>query len=106
MTDESFNESFNVILYTYVLPAVRFFVLILKIHCWSLALHRNAESGVVETTSSFTVDEVVPAMTWTSLKDATTPAVPIDTPLASHTRNFAGTVLPCLKTLLPSALMG
>ena len=27
-------------------------------------------------------------------------------PLASHTVNFTGTVLPCLNTLVPSALIG
>ena len=56
------------------------------------------------TTSSAVV--TVPPMVWTSLKLVTTPGVPTDIPLASHTRNLAGTVLFCLKTLEPSALIG
>ena len=36
-----------------------------------------------------------------------TPAAPIEIPLASQTRNFVGTVLPSLKTLIvPLALIG
>ena len=41
-----------------------------------------------------------------SLKAVTTPGVPIELQFASPTRNFAGTVLPALLTLLPSGLMG
>src|SRR5216117_4086983 len=76
----------------------------LKIHCWSAALQRKSVSGVVETTSS-SIDGA-PATVPTSLKLMTTPGVPTELPLASHTRNFAGTVLPCLKTLVPSPLIG
>ncbi len=36
----------------------------------------------------------------------TTPGVPIEFPLASHTRNLTGTVLPCLNTLDPSGFTG
>ena len=78
----------------------------LKIHCWSLADQRKAVSGVVEYTSSSTVATTVPFTVLISLKLPTTPSVPIDAPLALQTRNFAGTVLPCLNTLVPSALTG
>src|SRR5213594_1731055 len=76
----------------------------LKIHCWSVALQRKSVSGVVDTTDSSSAP--AEAVVLTSLKLATTPAVPTEFPFASHTRNFAGAVLPCLKTLEPSALMG
>lgn len=55
---------------------------------------------------SSTVAETVPLIVWTRLKLVTSPAVPMECPAASHTRNFAGTVLPCLNVLLPSALIG
>src|SRR2546430_1864108 len=78
-------------------------VLMLKIH-WS-PVHRKAVSGVVEMTSSLTTalgsDDCA-----ISLKEVTTPGVPIEVQFASVTRNFAGTVLPALFTLLPSALIG
>src|SRR5881296_1450809 len=76
----------------------------LKIHCWSVALQRKSVSGVVDTTDSSSAP--AEAVLFTSLKLATTPAVPTEFPFASHTRNFAGTVLPCLKTLDPSAFTG
>src|SRR2546426_2077954 len=76
----------------------------LKIHCWSVALQRKSVSGVVDTTDSSSAP--AEAVVLTSLKLATTPDVPTEFPFASHTRNFPGTVLPCLKTLEPSALIG
>ena len=36
----------------------------------------------------------------------TIPGVPMEAPLALQTRNLVGTVLPILKTLVPSALIG
>src|SRR4051795_13598288 len=75
----------------------------LKTH-WSPD-HRKSVFGVVESTGSLTVDSV-PLTVWICWKEATTPGVPIELPLASHTRNFTGTVEPCLNTLLPSALTG
>src|SRR6266516_2896678 len=78
----------------------------LKIHCWSVADHRKVESGVVESTGSLTVESTVPLIVWTSRNELTTPAVPIEFPNASHTRNLAGTVEPCLNTLVPSAFTG
>src|SRR3954468_11071006 len=75
----------------------------LKIH-WSPD-HRKSVFGVVESIGSLTVDSV-PLTVWICWKEATTPGVPIELPLASHTRNLAGTVEPCLNTLLPSALIG
>src|SRR5580765_1211492 len=83
-------------------PAFKFLVLRLKIH-WSPA-QRKAVSGVVETTVSSTAggEPVVCRIS----KFVTAPAVPIVTPFASQTRNFVGTVLPCLKALEPSALIG
>src|SRR5438045_5225450 len=78
-------------------------VLMLKIH-WS-PVQRNAVSGVVDMTSSLTnalgSDDCA-----ISLKEVTTPGVPIEVQLASVTRNFAGTVLPALFTLVPSAFIG
>ncbi len=76
----------------------------LKIHCWLVESHRNAVSGVVETIVSLTPPGV-PFIT-VEAKDWTTPACAIDVPLASQTRNLAGTVLPCLNTLVPSKLIG
>src|SRR6185436_11926153 len=77
----------------------------LKIHCLAVGSHRNAVSGVVETTASST-SVTVPVDFWISLKLLTTSGVPMERPLASQTRNLAGTVLFCLNTLLPSELMG
>src|SRR5881392_3475834 len=80
-------------------------VLMLKIHCCAVGSQRNAVSGVVETTSSLTtvlVSDICPI----SLNDITTPGVPIELQFASATRNFAGTVLPALFTLVPSGLIG
>src|SRR4051812_35219830 len=98
--------SFSVIRYTYVLLFVRFFVLMLKIHCLSVGSNRKAVSGVVETTVSFTLVSVVPLIVFTNAKLVTRADVPIELPALSQTRNFAGTVLPCLKMLDPSALIG
>src|SRR5262249_25982325 len=78
----------------------------LKIHCCADGSQRNALSGVVETTASSVGLGLSPAETPTSLKLVTTPVAPIETPLASHTRNFAGEVLFALNTLVPSALIG
>src|SRR5437899_8780994 len=80
-------------------------VLMLKIHCCALGSQRKAVSGVVEVTSSLIVafgseDCAI------SLNIVTTPGVPIELQFASPTRNLAGTVLPALQTLLPSALIG
>src|SRR5438128_9155887 len=80
-------------------------VLILKIHCCAVGSQRKAVSGVVEATSSLIVafgseDCAI------SLNAVTTPGVPIELQFASPTRNLAGTVLPALQTLLPSALIG
>src|SRR5713101_8231820 len=86
--------------------ADRFFVLTLKIHCLSVASHLNAASGVVETTSSLTDVVIVPLIVWTRKNDLTTPGVPTEIPLASHTRNFDGTVDFCLNTLVPPASIG
>lgn len=63
---------------------------------------------LVEITSSLTVSVEVPLVFETSLNELTTPAELIELPLASQTRNLAGTVLPCLKTLIlrGSALIG
>src|SRR5205807_9538330 len=47
--------SFRVIVYTYVLLAVKLFVLMLKIHCWLVESQRKTASGVVEETVSSTV---------------------------------------------------
>src|SRR5438552_9003388 len=80
-------------------------VLMLKIHCCAVGSERKAVSGVVEITSSLTTalgSEDCPI----SLNAVTTPGVPIELQFASVTRNFAGTVLPALFTLLPSALIG
>src|SRR5260221_10630998 len=78
----------------------------LKIHCCPVPSQRNVVSGVDETTSSLIVALAGSAPAAKVPKSATTPAVPTATPLASHTRNFAGTVLPFLNTLLPSGLIG
>src|SRR5213595_3340314 len=90
----------------YVLLLARFFVLMLKIHCLSVGSKRKAVSGVVETTVSFTLVSVVPVIVFTNAKLVTRPGVPMELPPLSQTRNFAGTVLPCLKMLVPSALIG
>ncbi len=63
-------------------------------------------SGVPESTVAFTVLTAVPAMVPMIENPATIPGVPTGTPFASHTRNFAGTMLPCLKTLVPAGAMG
>src|SRR5579859_663489 len=78
----------------------------LKIHCCAVGSQRNWVSGVVEATGSLTASVVVAVTCFTRLKLTTTPGVPMETPLASQTRNFAGTVLPCLNTLDPSVLIG
>src|SRR5436305_13822059 len=80
--------------------------MMLKIQSWSVGLQRNAVSGVVEYTSSSTVSTLVPETVPVNLKSETTPDVPMELPPASQTRNLAGTVLPFLNTLVPSALMG
>src|SRR5204862_3155335 len=80
-------------------------VLMLKIHCCAVGSQRKAVSGVVESTTSLSCapgSDDLP----TKLKAVTTPSGPIELQLASPTRNFAGTVLPVLLTLLPSGLMG
>src|SRR5438874_2010674 len=100
------EPSLSLIAYTYVTFALRLFVEMLKIHCWFVGSHRKAVSGVVESTTSLTWLTAVPLFLWMSWNDVTTPAVPTDLPLASQTMNFAGTVLPCLKTLEPSKLIG
>src|SRR5438270_721769 len=97
--------SARVIVYVYLVPALRFFVFKLKIHCWAVGSHRNAVSGVVESGVSFGVTFGA-ALVPVSRNDLTVPAAPIETPLVSQTRNFAGTVLFCLNTLVPSALIG
>src|SRR5689334_18881064 len=84
----------------------RFFVLRLKIHCCAVESQRKAVSLLVEMMSSVTFCCTVPLRTWYRMKEETTPGVPTDTPFASHTRNFTGTVLFCLNTLVPSALIG
>src|SRR4029079_9273455 len=66
---------------------------------------RKAVSGVVDTTVSL-IGPSVPGATRTPEDEVTTPGVPIETPLASQTRNFTGIVLPCLNTLEPSVLTG
>src|SRR5438477_11477246 len=91
--------------HVYVLFAWRLFVLMLKIHCCAVGSHRKAVSGVVESTVSLTT-VTTPLETLPCWNDLTTPAVPIEFPFASQARNFAGTVLPCLNTLEPSALIG
>src|SRR5436190_3392502 len=99
------EPSFKLIRYVYLTPAFMPLVLMLKIHCCAVGSQRNVVSGVVETTFSLTValwSDMVPI----SLKDVTTPGVPIELQFASATRNFAGTVLPALQTLLSSALIG
>src|SRR3990172_4864175 len=78
----------------------------LKIHCWSADDQRNAVSGVVEKTSSSIISETSPEIFWISLKFDTTPLIPMELPLTSQTRNFAGTVLRCFNTLDPSELIG
>src|SRR5204863_7105959 len=80
-------------------------VLMLKIHCCAVGSQRKAVSGVVESTTSLTCapgSDDLPI----KLRAVTTPGVPIELQLASVTRNFAGTVLPALLTLLPSELIG
>src|SRR6266849_3099821 len=77
----------------------------LKIHCWPVGSQRKAVSGVVEAGDSSTF-VTIPCMIVTRLKLVTTPAVPMDTPFASQTANFAGTVEPCFQTLDPSTLIG
>src|SRR4030067_3447690 len=77
-----------------------------KIRRWSLDAHLNAVSGVVEKTSSSIISETIPEIFWISLKFDTTPLIPMELPLTSQTRNFAGTVLRCLNTLDPSELIG
>src|SRR5262245_55886791 len=89
-------------LYVAFLP--RFFVLRLKIHCLSVGSQRNVVSGVVEMTVSSTVS--APFAYRNTWKLTTRPGVPTETPFISHTQNFVGTVLPCLKTLVLSALIG
>src|SRR5437763_720655 len=85
-------------------PDFRFLVLWLKIHCWAEGSHRNAVSGVVEYTASSTPP--APSVFDHRTGAPARPAVPTETPEASQTRNLTGTVLPCLNTLLPSALTG
>ena len=77
----------------------------LKIHCLAPASHRNELSGVVESTDSLTSARAA-AIVWTNRKPETTPGLPIEFPFESQTRNFAGTVEPCLNTLDPSVLIG
>src|SRR3990170_5782110 len=83
-----------------------FFVLMLKIHCWSVDDQRNAVLGVVDSTSCGSSTVFIPEIVRISLKLSTTPIFPMEVPLASQTRNFAGTVLPCLNTLNPSESIG
>jgi len=87
-----------------VLPADRFPVVTLKIHSWPS--HRKAVSGLFVSTTSSTVVVVVPDTMAVKRKLDTTPGVPMETPFASYTANFAGTVRPWWKTLEPSALIG
>src|SRR5687767_9624490 len=80
----------------------------LKIHCCALGSKRNPRLLVESTSAGGTtsgVDVTSPAEIPTNWKFAIT-SVPIETPLASQTRNLAGTVLPCLKTLSPCQLIG
>src|ERR1700686_272000 len=95
------DPSFRLMAYTYVLEAPKGFVLMLKIHCWPLGSHRKLLSGVVDVTVSSTAVELVPWRICTRLKLVTKPVLPTELPKASHTRNLAGTVLPCLKVLVP-----
>src|SRR5579864_1084532 len=99
------EPSLSAIAYTYVWPADSDPVLMLKIHCCALGSQRNAVSGVVDDTGS-SVLVTVPLMICTSMKLFTTPGVPTDTPLASQTRNFAGTVRPCFQTEVPLTSIG
>src|SRR5438445_13649306 len=78
----------------------------LKIHCCPLGSQRNELSGVVESTASSTLATTVPLMICVRLKLVTTTGVPTELQLASKTQNLAGTVLPCLNTLVLSALTG
>src|SRR5919204_2264738 len=81
----------------------------LKIQSWSVDDQRNAVSGVVESIVS-SIGYATPLTAVVSLNQSTTfgTAVvgPTELPFASQTRNFAGTVLPCFHTLVPSALIG
>src|SRR5204863_1389046 len=96
---------FKLIVNWYVTFAERLLVSILKIHCWPVGSHLNAVSGVVESTTS-SIGPIVPVPCPVIRKVCTTAGDPIDVPLALQTRNFAGTVLFCLNTLLPSGLIG
>src|SRR5947208_2274086 len=104
MVDPSFRPIWNKYVWFLTFTGA-VLVLMLNIHCWAVGSQRNAASGVVESTASSTVVSV-PVPIPIRLKEVTTPGVPIEAPFASHTRNFAGVVLPCLNTLDPSALMG
>src|SRR3954452_19938498 len=85
----------------YVLPAARFDVAMLKIHCWPDASQRKAASGTSVTTPSV-ASVTVPL---TELSMVNEPPVPAKTaalfeigrPAASQTRNFTGIVLPPLR---------
>src|SRR5262245_5654250 len=77
----------------------------LKIHCCADVSQRNVVSGVPEIGSSLMITPGADDCPM-SLNGVTTPGVPIETPLASQTRNLAGTTLPCWKTLVPSGLIG
>jgi len=81
-------------------------VLRFQTHCCDAESQRKPLSGVVETTASLTLLTAVPPRTFTKLIPVTTAPVPTEWQLASNTANFTGTVLPCLKTLLPSTLIG
>ena len=70
------------------------------------ALPSECRLGVLDSTGEFTVLTTVPSRMPVIEKPFTTPAAPIETPLESQTRNFAGTVLPCLKTLVPLPEIG
>src|SRR5689334_23372195 len=78
----------------------------LKIQSWSVGSQRNTVNGVVETTGWSTIFVTPPLTTRIKWKLVTIPGVPRELHWASKTRNFAGTVLPCLKTLEPSGWMG
>src|SRR5260370_10663328 len=97
--------SFRSISYAKVAFFGRFLVLRLKIHCRPAGSQRKLLSGVVEMIVSFTV-LMVPLVVPVIAMVVTTPGVPTELQLASKTMNFKGTVLPCLNTLVPSALTG
>src|SRR5262245_41771689 len=89
----------NTIRKSYVVPAVRFDVAMLKIHSWPV--QRNATSGTSFTTSSSTLVTVprTALSIWIVplLDPKTTLLSEIGRPAASQTRNLTGIVLPPLR---------